>query len=253
MPAYDGNGYPLMDWRDWYTGSYGYAWNNHASPGTGWYGSWWSCYGFFLYDPYWIDSCHWHPFAGGIIDVHACASHVPQGYVDSEPWYDYSIETVEPVDELELVDLYLELGETQFREGNYAIAAEYFELAVKTAPGLAGPRFALADARIATGDHAIAAFMIGEGVEIDPDWLRLDHDLRDFYGDDTDFYEHRDAVEAAWAETTDSLALCIVSGYISFFTSEYEAAEAAFVAARRLDAANTTAAAFLENLAVILR
>ena len=82
-----------------------------------------------------------------------------------------------------LAEQYVELGDYYFKNGDYAAAAEAYSKARNHMPEDASVHFVLADAVFANGDYHYAAFLIAEGVRLNPPIVSAEVDKREFYGD----------------------------------------------------------------------
>jgi len=214
-----------------------YYWGIHLYP-TPPYGGWivasggWNPDYFVEYLPTFIDwySCGSAPVwedAGYEEEYYYDDSWIDGGNYETTQWIEDGSE-YGPVTAVDLAELFLRLGDLHFKEGDYAAAARYFERAIEALPDHPAPRFALADALFALGDWGYAAFQIRRGVELDPSWLDLRIDRRDFYGDPADFDRHMAALLAFLADHPYDAAAWLVLGYNQYFTAEFGLASISF-------------------------
>jgi len=147
-----------------------------------------------------------------------------------------------------LAKKYLELGDFYFENGRYDDAAKTYAKARTYLPDDAGIHFVLADAVFANGDYHYAAFLVAEGVRLDPTIVTATTDKRDFYGDKADLDAHMGALERhleakpydAWAH--------LLMGYNLRFSDRPMQALASFRKVLELDAGNRAAQAFVDDL-----
>ncbi|HLQ36247.1 MAG TPA: tetratricopeptide repeat protein [Planctomycetota bacterium] len=79
------------------------------------------------------------------------------------------------------------LGDSLFKQGRFAEAADAYRQAQQANPGDASIDLLLADAVFATGDYHQAAFLIGGALRRQPDLARANPDKRSAYGDAKQF------------------------------------------------------------------
>ncbi|MFY9340988.1 MAG: hypothetical protein WAT39_00770 [Planctomycetota bacterium] len=144
---------------------------------------------------------------------------------------------------------YVELGDFYFKAERFAEAAEAYGKARGYAPDDASVHFVFADAVFANGDYHYAAFLIAEGLRLDPAMAGADTDKRTFYAD-AKVFDAQMAALASYLEKNDYDAQAwLVRGYNLAFSMQPADAIAAFRRVLAIDAGNRAASTFLAALA----
>lgn len=236
-----------------------------------WYGSqcgyWNNCYS----DAYW---CSWaHPYYGGYWwypSGYYCPTYygVPSGvYVEGEPapapapgepvvagggvvGSARAIDVGPDANSLAsgLAVKYVELGDFYFKANRFHDAAEAYGKARSYAPNDASVHFVLADAVFADGDYAYAAFLINEGLRLDPAMASANTDKRTFYSDASVFETQMAALDAHLAKTPYDAQAHFVRGYNLCFSGKRDEAIAAFRRVLEIAPEHHGAQAFLAAL-----
>lgn len=149
----------------------------------------------------------------------------------------------------DLAAKYVELGDFYFRAGRFTEAADAYARARSYAPDDAPLHFVLADAAFATGDYHFAAFLIAEGLRLDPALADVKVDKREFYGDPKLFDEHMAALDKYLADKKYDASAHLVRGYNLAFSGRPMAAIAAFERVLEIAPDHRAARRFLEALA----
>lgn len=123
---------------------------------------------------------------------------------------------------------YVELGDFYFRADRFREAAEAYGKARSYAPDDASVHFVLADAVFADGDYHYAAFLISEGLRLDPRMATAATDKRTFYSDAKVFDAQMAALDAYLAKAPYDAQAHFVRGYNLAFSGKPAAALAAF-------------------------
>ncbi len=147
-----------------------------------------------------------------------------------------------------LATKYVELGDFYFKANRFRDAAEAYGKARSYAPDDASVHFVLADAVIADGDWHYAAFLIAEGLRLDPAMAAAETDKRTFYSDLAVFEAQVAALDAYLAESPYDAQAHLVRGYNLRFAGKPTAAIVAFRRVLEIDAGNRAAATFLAAL-----
>lgn len=145
----------------------------------------------------------------------------------------------------ELARKYVALGDFYFREGRFAEAADAYARAKTYAPEDGTVHFALADAVFASGDYHFAAFLIGEGLRLDPSLATADTDKRLLYGD-VGLFESQMQTLLRYLEDKPYDAMAhLVLGHNLKFSGRPQEAEKAFRRVLEIDPGNIAAQRFL--------
>jgi len=144
-----------------------------------------------------------------------------------------------------LAERHVQLADNHFREGRYQDSADNYLRALSFLPDDASIHFALADALFALGDYHYAAFMIGKGLDLDPDLATLVVDKRTFYGEPATFLTQLDTLRRYTQEQPYDAAAFVVLGYNLRFSGDDAGAERAFSRVLEIDKHNQAAELFL--------
>ncbi|MFN8827343.1 MAG: hypothetical protein ACK501_20430 [Planctomycetota bacterium] len=149
----------------------------------------------------------------------------------------------------DLASKYSELGDFYFRANRFTDASAAYGKARAYAPSDAQLHFVLADAAFASGDYPYAAFLIGEGLRLDPALATATTDKRTFYGDAKTFAEQQATLDAYVAKKPYDAPAHLVRGYNLRFSGDAAAARAAFERVLQIDPDNRPARTFLAGMA----
>lgn len=149
----------------------------------------------------------------------------------------------------DLASKYVELGDFYFKAGRFQEAADAYARARTYAPDDAALHFVLADAAFAVGDYHFAAFLIAEGLRLDPGLASAEADKREFYGDRKLFDEHMKALDEHLEKNEYDASAHLVRGYNLRFSGEPEAAKAAFERVLELAPDHRAARNFIDAMA----
>lgn len=149
----------------------------------------------------------------------------------------------------DLAAKYSELGDFYFRANRFTDAASAYGKARAYAPSDAQLHFVLADAAFASGDYPYAAFLIGEGLRLDPSLATATTDKRTFYGDAKTFAEQQTTLDAYVAKKPYDAPAHLVRGYNLRFSGDEAGAKAAFERVLQIDPDNRPAKTFLAGMA----
>lgn len=147
-----------------------------------------------------------------------------------------------------LATKYTELGDFYFRANRFPDAAEAYGKARGYAPDDAPLHFVLADAAFASGDYHYAAFLIGEGLRIDPALATANTDKRTFYGEPQTFAAQMTALDGYLTRKPYDAHGHLVRGYNLRFSGDRDGAEAAFARVLEIEPDNRPARTFLAAL-----
>jgi hypothetical protein len=200
------------DWDWWWGWSFSFGCGSYG----GWYSScwspFWSCawYPFYCYSysnlyPYYCKPYYYYPLQYSTIvhhvyedydpDVAVVREAAPAEALPAEPVGE-AVAAARPADsptKLTLnvaADRYLTLGDSAFRDGRFADAAQFYAKAVEYAPEHGVLHLVLADALFATGDYHYAAYSLRRALELDPALAEAVVDKHGFYSDPADFDRH---------------------------------------------------------------
>ncbi|MCA8975993.1 MAG: tetratricopeptide repeat protein [Planctomycetes bacterium] len=148
----------------------------------------------------------------------------------------------------DLANKYLDLGDFYFKAGRFSDAADAYARARTYAPDDAALHFVLADAAFAIGDYHFAAFLIAEGLRLDPGLASAKADKRDFYGDAKLFDEHMAALDSYLEDKPYDASAHLIRGYNLCFSERSAAAIVAFQRVLEIAPDHRAARMFLEAL-----
>lgn len=148
----------------------------------------------------------------------------------------------------DLAAKYVDLGRFYFEAGRFTEAADAFSRARSYAPDDAPLHFELADAAFANGDYHYAAFLIAEGIRLDPKLAAAAVDKRTFYGDEKLFDLQMETLQRYLDSKPYDAQAHLVHGYNLRFSAQPEAAAAAFRRVLEITPENRTAQVFLAAL-----
>lgn len=123
---------------------------------------------------------------------------------------------------------YVELGDFYFKANRFRDAAEAYGKARSYAPNDASVHFVLADAVFADGDYHYAAFLIAEGLRLDPAMASAETDKRTFYSDVKVFEAQVAALDNYLEKAPYDAQAHFVRGYNLRFSGQSTRALAAF-------------------------
>jgi hypothetical protein len=106
----------------------------------------------------------------------------------------------------------------------------------------------LADAVFAEGDWHYAAFLIAEGLRLDPSLASADTDKRTCYGDPSAFDAQMAALQSYLDKNEYDAQAFLVRGYNLAFSRQSAAAIVAFERVRTIDPENRAAQLFLDAM-----
>jgi hypothetical protein len=143
---------------------------------------------------------------------------------------------------------YVELGDFYFRAGRYDDAAEAYGKARSYAPDDATVHFVLADAVFAGGGWHYAAFLIAEGLRLEPALASATTDKRTFYGNAAEFDAQMAALGSYLDKNPYDAQAFVVRGYNLAFSKRPADALVAFERVLSIDPENRTAQTFMQAL-----
>ncbi|HEX6811209.1 MAG TPA: tetratricopeptide repeat protein [Planctomycetota bacterium] len=148
-----------------------------------------------------------------------------------------------------LAKKYVELGDYYFKAGRFPEAVEAYGKARSYAPDDASVHFVMADAVFATGDYHFAAFLIAEGLRLDPGLATAETDKRLSYGDPKVFDEQMAALDRYLDIKLYDAQAHLVRGYNLRFSGKSDAAITTFRRVLEIAPENRAAQVFLDALA----
>ena len=193
------------------------------------------------YRYYWSPSCWWLP---SYYPTYASV-YVVRDDVTVPPADDFYAAAPAPAP-VPAVDAAAALrdGWTAFTDGRYPDALDLFRQAVLAEPDEPFAKLALAQACVAIGNYADAAFLVRRAASLLPDWPILADDPRAHYGDPADHFEQMVALRAFLERVPGEPAATLVLAWQSYFSGDFFAARDAFAELQRLDPADPVAALF---------
>jgi len=145
-------------------------------------------------------------------------------------------------------EYFLRLGDEAFQAGEYEKAREAFKQALDSDSGSPVVYFALAESLLATGDYHHAAFMIREGLKLDPEWVNADLDRKSLYPSLDEFSKVQEKLDQYLTQHPFDPAAHFVQGYAHFFSDSPEKALESFQEAIRIQKEDMGARGFIEAL-----
>lgn len=247
-----GYGSSCWGWSSYYT------WNG-CWPGTRW---WWNV-GYCGWDPWWYRPCYtpiwWMPanYYGPVIyeTTYVTTSYpsetatpAPVATSSSLPSDEPSFASARELTPEEQGRRYVEYGDYYFAEGRYRDAADAYGKARTLLPADASLHFVMADAEFALADYHFAAFLIGEGIRLEPGLARAENDKRLLYREPKDFEDQMAALRRYLeAKPYDAMAQLVLA-YNLKFSLQPEKALVAFRRVLEIDPSNVAARTFVEAL-----
>ncbi len=143
---------------------------------------------------------------------------------------------------------YVDYGDYYFKEGRYRDAADAYAKARTLLPADASLHFVMADAVFAVADYHFAAFLIGEGLRLEPGLARAETDKRLLYSKPEVFEEHMSALRRYLEGKPYDAMAHLVLGYNLKFSGQPEKALAAFRRVLEIDPTHASAKLFVEAL-----
>ena len=210
-----------------------------------WY--WWRpgcapCY--WPYSYYYWPSCYYLPaYYPTYSEV-----HVVHEYVDDGGYYPQLSEEQAPAAKGADAAALAGKGWDQFKDRDYAGAAESFRQSVLANPNDATTKIAYAQSLFAIGDYADSAFLLRRALELQPDLPALGEDPRGRYGDAEDHAEQMVALRTFLDHMKGEPAATLLLGWQSYFTGDLSVARESFEALKALDPEDAVAKRFLERL-----
>ncbi|MCR9245198.1 MAG: tetratricopeptide repeat protein [bacterium] len=247
-------GFGVDLWHPWFAAT---AWN----WGLGYRNCWWNNVSAPVWNDFW-----WYPNSTYcpnflyvpssttvIVESEPAIVEVPaDDPVAADPIVDVPVPApaVSPEDRAaaDLATKYVELGDFYFKAGRFEDAADAYARARSYAPNDAQLHFVLADAAFASGDYHFAAFLIAEGLRLDPALAGVKVDKREFYGDRKLFDQHMVALDKYLADKKYDASAHLVRGYNLYFSANSTAAIAAFRRVLEIAPDHRAARAFLAAL-----
>jgi Flp pilus assembly protein TadD len=142
----------------------------------------------------------------------------------------------------------MQIGDRSFRRGEYALARDDYRRALARDKGDPDVRLALGLAEIASGRWPQASKAIVEGLKKGGDLNPESFDLRKAYGRPGDFEKHRARLEAAAAKSPDDAGLCLLLGYVRYFSGDVAGGRAAWEKYAALPSPDPTIKSYIESL-----
>jgi len=119
-------------------------------------------------------------------------------------------------------------GDAAFQRGAYDEAREHYLRATVALSTEAGPHIAHGLACFATGDLSTAAGSLRQGFALAPELAFAEIDLRDLYGDPSDFNRQLETLNEHLDAQPDHADAWFVKGFVSHYTGNDAVARAAF-------------------------
>ena len=149
--------------------------------------------------------------------------NVPHYVYDRQSRYE-----AEPVNIFEADD-HLSKAYAAFENGRYYRALVEFNAAIDEAPEDGLLYLARGHVHIAVGDYRSAYDDLVHGMELIPDWGKVEFNMGEIYGDPDVFGEHFERLKKWVTEHPRDYQAHFVLGYVHYFLQEYETAKAELV------------------------
>ncbi len=249
-----GYGSTCWGWSSWYPWGY-------CAPRSRW---WWSI-GYCDFNPWWYRSCYtpiyWMPatyYSPVVYETTYVYSSSPAAPAASDAALAGGVAM--PGDEPvfargakeataeEQGRRYVDYGDYYFREGRYRDAVDAYAKARTLLPADASLHFVMADAVFAVADYHFAAFLIGEGLRLEPGLARAETDKRLLYSKPETFEEQMAALRRYIDSKPYDAMAQLVLAYNLKFSLQAEKALAAFRRVLEIDPSNAAARIFVEAL-----
>jgi Flp pilus assembly protein TadD len=141
------------------------------------------------------------------------------------------------------------LGRDAFATGEYGLAAEHFERAIRLRPDDPLPYFLRAQAHFAAGKYTNAVADIRDGMAKSPDWPAAKFDAKELYGANPERFDaHLAALRKAADANPADPALLFLLGHELWFAGDRPAALKALRDAARLAPGNAMIERFLREV-----
>ena len=154
----------------------------------------------------------------------------------------------EPARVLSGAEFFLRLGDEAFKAERYDKAEEAYKQAVESDPDSSVAQFALAEALIASGEYHHAAYMIREGLKLEPRWVEADLDRKTLFSGEGEFNKVQGRLNRYLLDHPFDASAHFVKGYSLYFSGKLEGALEAFRDAVRIQKDDIEAARFIEVL-----
>jgi hypothetical protein len=169
------------------------------------------------YYPYWYYPYWYYPYGpdyyyGG----DGYGTTYPQPYPRTQPYAGASNQDL------------LAVGSQYFAQGDYLQARDTFRRAVVAQPKNPNARFAYGQALFALGQYQSAAEAIRQGLALDQTWPGVEMDLRNAYGDPSEFARQLGQLETYLAGHPDDATARFLLAYNLYFTGQKDRAREEF-------------------------
>jgi len=154
----------------------------------------------------------------------------------------------EPARVLSGAEYFLRLGDEAFKAERYDKAGEAYKQAVESDSESPVARFAHAESLIATGEYHHAAYVIREGLKLDPRWVEVDLDRKTLFSGEEEFTKVQGRLDGYLLNHPFDATAHFVKGYSMYFSGEPKKALEAFRDAVRIQKDDHEAARFIEVL-----
>jgi hypothetical protein len=122
----------------------------------------------------------------------------------------------------------MRVGRSLFADGQYDSAAVIFQVAVRHNPDSAAARFALGQALFARGDYRRGAAIIREGLELDPEWAKIDYSVYGLFDFPRDLDHQVRFVKDYLRDRADDRDALFVLGFMQYHLTRNDEARASF-------------------------
>lgn len=153
----------------------------------------------------------------------------------------------QPLAPAEVARSHVARGDSLFKQGHFAEAADAYRQAQKANPGDASLDLLLADAVFATGDYHQAAFLVGEALRRQPELARATPDKRSVYGDASQFDSQLASLQKYTSEHPYDAMAQLLLGYNLKLAGKADDARQAFRRLLEIDPDNHAAKLLLEE------
>lgn len=181
------------------------------------------------------DSYYWGPAVAGSPYYGNTADAYNQGRYDADHEYVWYIASQRAGRLINQSAEFFDEGILLFRDGHYDKAAVKWIGAADTNQGNGPARLHAGHAMFALGRYAEGVAMLARAFELSPTLRYKTYDIRDEYGDQSDFDLHLANLRARVAQRPNDAAAMTMLGYVLFFTKGSQAALPALTRAAALD------------------
>ncbi len=170
------------------------------------------------------------------------------GFLEGRDFAQFEIESNARTDaNLAHAATHLDNGLTLFRSGHYAEAADAFRLAADTNQGDPAARLYAAHSLFAVGRYQEGVGYLRRAFELQPRIIYLSYDVRDDYGQRSDFDSQLEALKRAIASSPTNTDRLLMLGYLFYYTKQRDRAYPILARAAAIDPRDALVRQLLQN------